>query len=193
MISNPKTSYIMHVNSVTCLLELENVYTNILKIFSHFQFGWVGNPDLINRITAMHVPLPCLVVINTTTHHHHFPEDEPESLTPEVIELFLANIRNETAYKHGGNSIVMRIFRSWFEIKTTLIQMWKGNPILTLLIFGMPAGFLALICWQGVCCPEFIDSEEEGMVIFITVIFVKVINKSFWISDSEDSSHMKKD
>lgn len=65
--------------------------------FRHFQFGWIASPDLINSMAMMVVPLPSLIVINTTTTHHHFPEDEPEKLTPQVIELFLENVRNESA------------------------------------------------------------------------------------------------
>lgn len=45
----------------------------------------------------MVLPLPSLIVINTTTNHHHIPEDETEKLTPHVIELFLEQIRNESA------------------------------------------------------------------------------------------------
>ena len=43
----------------------------------------------------MVVPLPSLIVINTTTNHHYIPDDEPEKLTPHVIESFLEQIRNE--------------------------------------------------------------------------------------------------
>lgn len=48
----------------------------------------------------MVLPLPSLIVINTTTNHHHIPEDETEKLTPYVIELFLEQIRNESAPVH---------------------------------------------------------------------------------------------
>lgn len=71
----------------------------IIKVFavSHFQFGWIASPDLVNSIAMMVLPLPSLIVINTTTNHHHIPEDETEKLTPHVIELFLEQIRNESA------------------------------------------------------------------------------------------------
>lgn len=45
----------------------------------------------------MVVPLPSLIVINSTTNHHYLPEDEPEKLTSQAIELFLEQIRNENA------------------------------------------------------------------------------------------------
>lgn len=66
-------------------------------VLSNFQFGWVANPDLVNSIAMTVLPLPSLIVINTTTNQHHIPEDEAEKLTPYVIELFLEQIRNESA------------------------------------------------------------------------------------------------
>lgn len=38
--------------------------------------------------------------------------------------------------------------------------MWKGNPVLTTVIFGLPAGFLSLICY-GICCPDILDADDE--------------------------------
>lgn len=68
-----------------------------LSFFSHFQFGWVGSPEIVNSIAMMILPLPSMIVINSTTNHHHIPEDEPEKLTPHVIEMFLEKIRTESA------------------------------------------------------------------------------------------------
>lgn len=45
----------------------------------------------------MVVPLPSLIVINSTTNHHYIPEDEPEKLTTQAVELFLEQIRSENA------------------------------------------------------------------------------------------------
>lgn len=46
--------------------------------------------------------------------------------------------------------------------------MWMGNPILTMVLFGLPAGFLSLICY-GICCPDILDADddEEGTYIYI--------------------------
>ena len=66
-------------------------------MFSHFQFGWIGSPNLVNSIAMMTLPIPSLLVINTTTNHHYIPEDETGKLTPYVIELFLEQIHNESA------------------------------------------------------------------------------------------------
>lgn len=141
------------------------------KYHDHFQFGWIANPELANSIAMMIVPLPSLIVINTTTSHHYIPEDEPRKLTPHAIELFLEQIYNESAPTYGGNGWLVRIYRSWFEFRTTLAEMWKGNPILTMVLFGLPFGFLLLICYS-ICCADILDADDE---------------------EEEESSHMKKD
>ena len=62
--------------------------------------------------------------------------------------------------KYGGNSWIVRIYRSWFEMRSSLASMWKGNPILTLVLFGLPAGFLSLICYN-IWCPDIFDADDE--------------------------------
>lgn len=38
--------------------------------------------------------------------------------------------------------------------------MWKGNPILTMVLFGLPCLFLSFILYS-ICCAEMSDSEDE--------------------------------
>jgi thioredoxin domain-containing protein 10 len=51
--------------------------------------------------------------------------------------------------------------------------MWHGNPVLTAVLFGLPLGFLTLICYS-ICCSDIMDAddddEEEGnsFVLFVT-------------------------
>ncbi|XP_011505026.1 PREDICTED: protein disulfide-isomerase TMX3 isoform X2 [Ceratosolen solmsi marchali] len=147
------------------MLEFKDMVESVIKMkrqkyHDDFQFGWIANPDLVNSIAMMVVPLPSLIVINSTTNHHYIPEDEPEKLTPHVIELFLEQIQHESVPKYGGNSIIVRIYRSWFEVRFALASMWQGNPILTLVLFGLPAGFLSLICYN-IWCPDIFDADEE--------------------------------
>lgn len=64
---------------------------------------------------------------------------------------------------YGGNNWPVRLYRGFFETRTTLINMWRGNPVLTALVFGLPLGFLSLICYS-VCCADILDAEEEEAV-----------------------------
>lgn len=38
--------------------------------------------------------------------------------------------------------------------------MWRGNPVLTSVIFGLPMGFLSLIMYS-ICCADILDADEE--------------------------------
>lgn len=69
----------------------------------------------------------------------------------QIIRVFQA---------YGGNSLHVRIYRTIFEARSTLVSMWRGNPVLTALVFGLPLGFLSLICYS-VCCADILDAEEE--------------------------------
>lgn len=45
-------------------------------------------------------------------------------------------------------------------MKTILISMWKGNPLLMMVLLGLPFGFLSLICY-GICCPDILDADDD--------------------------------
>jgi thioredoxin domain-containing protein 10 len=53
-----------------------------------------------------------------------------------------------------------KIYRAYYEGKTNLIEMWTGNPILTVVIFGLPLAFLSLI-FYSICCADFMDAPED--------------------------------
>lgn len=130
------------------------------KYHKNFQFGWVGTPELAYSIAMEILTLPHLLVLNSTTNHHHIIEQSPEQITTESLEEFLDKIYNQTAPIYGGNNLFTRIYRMYFEARTTLSDMWKGNPVLTTLLFGLPLGFLSLILYS-ICCADILDADEE--------------------------------
>lgn len=130
------------------------------KFHKHFQFGWVGSPELANSIAMTVVPLPYLLVVNSSTNHHHIPEDDPSQLTPEAVTMFLEQIHNQSAPSYGGNTLPVRLYRTYFEARTSLAEMWQGNPVLTAVLFGLPLGFLSLICYS-ICCADIMDADDE--------------------------------
>ncbi|KAI4470271.1 protein disulfide-isomerase tmx3 [Holotrichia oblita] len=130
------------------------------KYHKNFQFGWTGSPELANSIAMSVLPLPYLLVLNSTTHHHHIPEDDPTHLTPEALDIFLEKILNQTAVIYGGNSLSVKLYRTYFEARTSLADMYRGNPVLTLVLFGLPLGFLSLILYS-ICCSDILDADED--------------------------------
>lgn len=125
-----------------------------------FQFGWVGSPEIAHSIVMDDLPTPHLIVLNSTTFEHHIPDDEPERLTVDAVKLFLHDIRNGKAKVYGGNSLPIRIYRTYFEGKRYIYDMWHGNPILTIVLFGLPLGFLSLILYS-IFCADILDADED--------------------------------
>ncbi|CAH0729822.1 unnamed protein product, partial [Brenthis ino] len=130
------------------------------ELHHRFQFGWIGNPELANTIAMSELTVPHLIVLNSTTSHHHIPDDDPVLMTPEAVAMFLEQIHNQMAPTYGGNNWLVRMYRGFYEARTTLISMWRGNPVLTALVFGLPLGFLSLICYS-ICCADILDADEE--------------------------------
>ena len=55
---------------------------------------------------------------------------------------------------------VSRLYRAYYEARSNLQAMWRGNPALTAVLFGLPMGFFALICYS-ICCADIMDAEDE--------------------------------
>jgi len=43
-----------------------------------------------------------------------------------------------------------------------LVDMWTGNWVLTTVVFGLPLGFLCLICYS-IFFADILEGEEEGI------------------------------
>lgn len=86
-------------------------------------------------------------------------------------------------------------------MKTVLTSMWKGNPILMMVLLGLPFGFLSLICY-GICCPDLLDAndDEDGNFFYFSYeihFYVKIIytwpSFIFLSENAGNTYHMKKD
>lgn len=150
---------------VTHELEFRDMIEQIVrskrsKYHERFQFGWVGNPDVSHSIAMDELNTPHLLVLNSTTNEHHIPDDDPLEMTPEAVEIFLESILLGEAKVLGGDAYVVRVRRAWFEMRKLLAEMWFGNPILTTVIFGLPLGFLSMICYS-VFCADILDADPD--------------------------------
>lgn len=125
-----------------------------------FQFGWTGSPDLANSIAMQTLSLPNLLVINSTTYQHHLPQDHPTQLTAQAIQIFLDSILAGEAPTYGGSSWTVRLYRAYYESSSALYNMWRGNPVLTSVLLGLPMGFLSLI-FYSICCADIMDADDE--------------------------------
>lgn len=146
-------------------LEFRDMVEGVIRKYrhryhNHFQFGWIGDPDIAHSIVMDTLPTPHIIVVNSTTQHHHLPNDDPLQMTPQSLHLFLESIYNQSATTYGGNSLLIQIYRTYFEAKKSLKDMWRGNPVLTTVLFGLPLGFLSLILYS-IFCGDCLDAPED--------------------------------
>ncbi|CAH1962066.1 unnamed protein product [Acanthoscelides obtectus] len=150
------------------MLEFRNMVESVIrkdrdKYHSSFQFGWTSSLELVINIAMERISLPYLIVLNSTTYHHHVPEDDPLIMTTEAIELFLERVYNQQAPAYGGNDFAVRLYRAYFNAKTTLADRYRGNPVLTTVLLGLPTCFLSIIMYFCVC-QNCLDANEEDEV-----------------------------
>ncbi|CAH1116632.1 unnamed protein product [Phaedon cochleariae] len=147
------------------MLEFRNIVESLIrkkkeKYHKYFQFGWTSSHELANSIAMEILSLPYLLVLNSTTMHHHVPEDDPTEMTVDAIDMFLEKIYNQTAPTYGGNDLAVSFYRQYFKARTTLADRWRGNPVLTTVLLGLPLGFLSFILYSC-CCANILDADDD--------------------------------
>ncbi|CAG0888117.1 unnamed protein product [Darwinula stevensoni] len=128
-----------------------------------FQFGWMSNPEIANSVAMQNLDIPSILVINATTLQYLLPNDDikiDESFSESRCADFLKSVLNFSAPVYGGDTYLINAYRALFNAKTSLFQMWEGNPVLMSVLFGLPLGFLSLICYS-VCCGDIFEAAEE--------------------------------
>ncbi|KAI1285377.1 hypothetical protein HDE_12052 [Halotydeus destructor] len=97
------------------------------------------------------------MVIESTTMQYHIME---EPATRENIIKLLEDLVSENIPMKGGNSYFYRVQRAIYEIFSSLANMYRGNPILTVILIGLPFAFLSIIIYTS-CCTDILDAKDE--------------------------------
>ena len=130
-----------------------------------FIFGWSPSLYLINGFTIHSISqLPALVAINSTSHEYVLLDGQ---ILPQDLIQLLNDIRSGTANFQGGNGYWTQAKRKVFDFVTSVAEMYRGNPVLTLLLFGLPMTFFLFIMYSiffsdFIDAPEDEEEEEEG-------------------------------
>lgn len=134
------------------------------KVIYHekFIFGWVGQPDLANNIAMQTLLIPSLIVVNSTSYQYYLPmlEEDEKIPSPQSILLLLDQIINGSAEALGGDTFFYKVYRNYYSMKKTLGGMWKGNPVLTTVLLGLPLGLFSIICYT-ICCSDILEAGDD--------------------------------
>ncbi|KAL1513223.1 hypothetical protein ABEB36_002659 [Hypothenemus hampei] len=146
------------------MLQFRNKFEQLIRkkrdvYHKHFQFGWMGSPDFANSILMTRIKMPYLLVLNSTTFHHHLPDDDPSVMSVMAIEEFLEGVVNRTTPTYGGDALHLNFARRIFDLKRNIEDMWKGNPLLLVVLLTLPSLFFLLILWSC-CCTDVLDADD---------------------------------
>ncbi|GBM39110.1 Protein disulfide-isomerase TMX3 [Araneus ventricosus] len=128
----------------------------------YFTFGWLGQPDIANNIAMETLPIPSLIVVNSSTYQYYMPKlEEGEKVpSPQSILELLDQVKNNSAQAFGGETFLYRVYRTYYGAKTSLFGMWRGNPVLTTVLLGLPLGLFSIICYTT-CCTDILEAGDE--------------------------------
>jgi len=82
---------------------------------------------------------------------------EIESILNEIISNYSQIIQ------HTGNTWTKRLIRPFLEFYRTFIAMFIEAPLLSMLIIGLPASILSIVCYCLCCLPNETLMDEIEM------------------------------
>ncbi|XP_046843577.1 protein disulfide-isomerase TMX3-like isoform X2 [Xenia sp. Carnegie-2017] len=87
-----------------------------------FQFAGIFDTDVIESIMMSPVYVPMIFVFDPESHFHYIlPSSQlTESFNEEQLHAFLQDIINGKAMAHGGRTFSLRMFRIWWDVRTTV-------------------------------------------------------------------------
>ncbi|KAK1172115.1 protein disulfide-isomerase TMX3-like [Acipenser oxyrinchus oxyrinchus] len=124
-----------------------------------FQFGHMDGNDYINSLIMDEVTMPTIIVLNTSNQQYFLPSQPIEHI--EDLVRFINEVLDGTAEAQGGDGILQRIKRVIYDVKSTVVSVFKSSPLLGCFLFGLPLGVISIMCY-GICTADSDDGSEEA-------------------------------
>ncbi|XP_006820406.1 protein disulfide-isomerase TMX3-like [Saccoglossus kowalevskii] len=124
----------------------------------NFQFCWMDGAETISNIIMSSVSTPDVIVINPYTYHYYRNEIPVSEITLNTMSTFLEQVKNGTAVAYGGNGIIRRIYRMFYEFISSAVGIWLEHPIITTLIVTVPSIMITFMCYT-ICTAETYDED----------------------------------
>lgn len=167
-----KSDLMLHPNSTAARDLLEKIaYEDAAKLGLNelTLFAWCSDLRTLNSMTVWNIkPLPNIIVLNATTLEYCvFDESgmgdrKPRQMTRQNVLEFLKDVFLEQNVSfYGGDNMFYRIKRMVYDLVRNVVGMYNGNPVLTLLLIGLPVSFLAMIVYISCYSTMFIDDKQD--------------------------------
>ena len=143
--------------------EILEQLANSYKQNDQFIFGWTNQLDMINSIVIQTIePIPNFVFINSTTMNYYLYDGENEKqLESQLIQILDSLLSDQPILSvHGGNSYLNRFKRIGYDGFIAVSLMFESNPILTVILFGLPITFFSIIIYCS-CCSDILDGKDD--------------------------------
>ncbi|XP_068955675.1 protein disulfide-isomerase TMX3 isoform X1 [Petaurus breviceps papuanus] len=110
-----------------------------------FQFGHIDGSDYVNNMLMDELSVPTVVAINTSNHQYFLPTRHIKS--PEDVMQFINDILDGTIEARGGDGILQRLKRICYDVRTTVVSVFRSSPFLGCFLFGLPLGVISIMCY----------------------------------------------
>jgi len=156
----------------------EQIYRYALEHRSNyrenFQFGFSHDFYLLNHIAVWTLDEPILFLYDSIQHKYGiYPLSLADSNKPSFDQIFQYLLTHSSEIiQYTGDNWSKRLFRPFWEMYRTIVALFIESPKMTMLIIGLPASLLSIVCYCLCCLPvetsmdenkplEESDSEEE--------------------------------
>lgn len=160
------------------------------EMSSMFQFGWVDGNSIPTSIVIGNFEIPGILVFNYSSYEYYLSNDEPAKMTPHSIKTFLNSIMEGEIKPLGGNSLIINVRRSIFELCKNVYEMFANQPILASCLFGVPLAFFSIITYS-ICSSDFSVNRDEIFSESETEEEDLDDNEDQWNLVDNDSEHEK--
>ncbi|CAF1201332.1 unnamed protein product, partial [Didymodactylos carnosus] len=127
---------------------------------SYIQFCFTTDLDLLSNIAVWTLPEPLIFLYNSSTHYYGYYLLSPkEQITDKHIDHLVEN--QHEIIIHPGNTFVKRLFRPFWELYRTVVLMFIEAPFISMLVVGLPAAVISIVCYFLCCLPSESSAKEQ--------------------------------
>ncbi|CAF0870409.1 unnamed protein product [Adineta ricciae] len=121
-----------------------------------FQFAWTNDLELLSNIAIWTVEEPLLFLYDSNERKYGiYPLASTlnENIDMKPILNYVTSNYSQII-QHAGNTWSKRLLRPFWELYRTVIGMFIEAPMISMLVMGLPASVLSIVCYCICCLPN---------------------------------------